>query len=231
MNDLPSMVNSSVGMKAIMAVTGVGLVLFVILHMAGNVQMFVGQEAMNSYAVALRKVPVLLWFARLALIAFFAFHIVIGIRLKLQNRAARPVRYVRSDTVQASLASRTNVITGLVVLGFLLYHLLHFTFGVTNPEHAHHLDALGRHDVYRMVVLSFQNLFISGLYIVVMLFLSFHLRHGASSFFQSLGINHPRFKAFIERFGPVVSFIVVAGFIAVPLGVLLKIIKLPEGGM
>jgi succinate dehydrogenase / fumarate reductase cytochrome b subunit len=231
MNELSGAVKSSVGMKFIMAISGIALVVFVIGHMAGNVQMFIGQDAMNSYAVTLRKMPALLWAVRLGLFLFFAIHVYLGIKLKLENLAARPVRYSRKDTVQASLASRTMMISGSIVLGFLVYHLLHFTLGKTNPDHFHYVDAQGRHDVYSMVVLGFQNVFISGFYIAIMLLLSFHLRHGASSFFQSLGINNPAFNGFIKRFGPVVAFIVVAGFIAVPVGVLLGIIKLPEGGM
>lgn len=118
MSELSAAVKSSLGSKVIMALTGLGLILFVIIHMAGNLQMFVGQDAMNSYAVTLRKVPLLLWVARLGVIGFFVFHVIDGIRLKLKNRAARPVAYVSQNTVKATLASRTMVISGLIILTF-----------------------------------------------------------------------------------------------------------------
>ena len=234
MNDTAGALQSSIGKKFLMAVSGIGLVVFVLMHMAGNLQMFIGQDAMNTYAVTLRKMPLLLWTARLGILLFFVIHIIDGIRLKLKNRAARPVAYVANNTVQASLASRTMMWTGIFILGFLIYHLLHFTLGVTDPSSFAAnlpLDSAGRADVYTMVVLGFSNVFVSGLYISVMILLSFHLRHGASSFFQSLGWSEARWYKVTRRIGPIISFIIIAGFIAVPLGVLLNVIRLPEGGM
>lgn len=231
MSEISAAVKSSIGSKVIMALTGLGLVLFVLIHMTGNLQMFIGQEAMNNYAVTLRKVPLLLWVARLSIIGFFVFHVIDGIRLKLKNRAARPVGYVSKNTVKATLASRTMVISGLIILTFAVYHLLHFTLGVTHPEHFALHDAQGRHDVYNMVVYGFQNVLVSGFYVVALVLLFSHLSHGAASFSQSLGWNRPRCKTALARFGAVVAWLVCLGFVSVPLGVLAGLIKPVGGGM
>jgi len=230
MSNRSTMLTSSIGGKVIMALSGVGLVLFILVHMAGNLQMFSGQEAMNNYGVALRKFGPLLWVIRLGLLGIFLAHVIYALRLKLQNRAARPVAYVSKSTVRATLASRTMVLSGLIVLAFGAYHLLHFTFGLTDAHNFHLTDAQGRHDIYNMVVRGFQNVPVSIFYVVAMVLLFSHLSHGASSFFQSLGWNHPRYNALIERIGTVVAWLVCLGFVSVPLAVLLGIIK-PAGGM
>jgi succinate dehydrogenase / fumarate reductase cytochrome b subunit len=225
MSEVSAAVKSSIGSKVIMALTGLGLILFVIVHMAGNLQMFAGQEAMNNYAVALRKVPLLLWIARLGIIGFFVFHVFDGLRLKLKNRAARPVAYVSKNTVKATLASRTMAISGAIILAFLVYHLLHFTLGVTHPEHFALKDAQGRQDVFNMVVYGFQNALVSGGYILAMVLLFAHLSHGAASWLQSLGWNHPKINGIVKIAAPAITWLVCLGFISVPLGVLLGIIE------
>ncbi len=230
MSQFTAALKSSIGSKVVMALTGLGLVLFVIIHMAGNLQMFVGQDAMNAYGVTLRKMPLLLWIARLGLLGLAVFHIVISIRLKLANRAARPTRYTHEKTVQASRSSRTMIISGLIILTFLIYHLLHFTLGVTDPQNFALHDPQGRHDVYNMVIAGFKNPLISGGYILAMVLLFSHLGHGASSWMQSLGWNHPKYNGLIEKVGPVLSWIVCLGFVAIPIAVLLGILK-PVGGM
>lgn len=230
MSQFTAALKSSIGSKVVMALTGLGLVLFVIIHMAGNLQMFVGQDAMNAYGVTLRKMPLLLWIARLGLLGLAVFHIFISIRLKLANRAARPTRYTHEKTVQASRSSRTMIISGLIILTFLIYHLLHFTLGVTDPKNFALHDPQGRHDVYNMVIAGFKNPLISGGYILAMVLLFSHLGHGASSWMQSLGWNHPKYNGLIQKIGPVLSWIVGLGFVAIPIAVLLGILK-PVGGM
>lgn len=230
MSQFTAALKSSIGSKVVMALTGLGLVLFVIIHMAGNLQMFVGQDAMNAYGVTLRKMPLLLWIARLGLLGLAVFHIFISIRLKLANRAARPTRYTHEKTVQASRSSRTMIISGLIILTFLIYHLLHFTLGVTDPQNFALHDPQGRHDVYNMVIAGFKNPLISGGYILAMVLLFLHLGHGASSWMQSLGWNHPKYNGLIQKIGPVLSWIVGLGFVAIPIAVLLGILK-PVGGM
>jgi succinate dehydrogenase / fumarate reductase cytochrome b subunit len=143
---------SSLGSKYVMALTGVGLTLFVLVHMAGNLLLFAGPDALNSYAHALKAHPALLWTARLGLLALFLIHVVLAVRLTRQNIAARgPVGYVCERSVQANWASRHVMLTGLVLLAFIVYHLAHFTLGavkkadvqsVANPEAGRHLVAL-----------------------------------------------------------------------------------------
>jgi succinate dehydrogenase / fumarate reductase cytochrome b subunit len=126
-------ISSSLGKKYVMAVTGLLLVGFVITHMAGNLLIFAGPDALNSYAQTLKARPPLLWAARAGLALVFVLHVWFGTRLALENRAARPRRYVYEDTLQASWASRHMMLTGLVLLAFILYHLAHFTLGVVKP--------------------------------------------------------------------------------------------------
>lgn len=123
---------SSLGGKYLMALTGLLLIGFILGHMAGNLLIYAGADALNSYAHALKSKPPLLWAARLGLFVVFLVHIGLGLKLTRQNIEARPVRYVREDTIRASWASRHMLLTGLLVLAFLLYHLAQFTFGVVN---------------------------------------------------------------------------------------------------
>ena len=156
--------------------------------MLGNLQIYLGQDAINAYANKLKSLPALLWSARLGLVAIFAPHIGLAIYLKL-HQSSRDVRnYFVNDPIETTLASRTMMSSGLVILAFTIYHLLHFTLGITDPVNHHLTDAAGRHDVYSMVVLGFQNIYVSAAYIVAMLFLGLHLSHAASSIFQTLGV-------------------------------------------
>lgn len=219
---------SSLGMKYIMAVTGVGLVGFVIAHMLGNLLVFGGPDAVNSYAEMLHHSPRLLWSARIGLIVIFLLHVGSAARLSRENREARPVPYVFKNTVQASYASRTMLASGLLVLLYLAYHLAHFTFRVVDQGDlpAVLVDASGRPDVYRMVVTSFQQPIVSGIYLAATVVLCVHLSHGVSSLFQSLGLNHPRCNPAIRRLGPAVAVIVLAGNCSMPLAALFGILKL-----
>jgi succinate dehydrogenase / fumarate reductase cytochrome b subunit len=132
MADLLRPVRTSIGSKALVGLTGIALVGFVLAHMAGNLLIFAGQDALNGYAQKLKSMGPLLWVARAGLLAVFLLHLFLTIRLTLANRAARPNRYVYEDTLQASWASRHMWLTGLVLLAFTGYHLAHFTFGVTH---------------------------------------------------------------------------------------------------
>jgi succinate dehydrogenase / fumarate reductase cytochrome b subunit len=230
MNVLLRPVRTSVGSKYLMALTGLALLFFVIAHMIGNLLIFRGREALNSYAHALESSPVLLWTARTGLLAVFVLHVVLGIRLTLQNRAARPTRYVCEDTVQANWASRHMLLTGLVILAFVLYHLLHFTFGTIDPS-----DFTSRLDLYKvpddpkavyrdvaeMVVRGFRHRWITLSYVVAQLFLGLHLWHGAGSWFQSLGLNHPRYAPLLRGFAVTVATAVVVGNCSICLSILL----------
>ncbi|HHI81296.1 MAG TPA: succinate dehydrogenase cytochrome b subunit [Planctomycetes bacterium] len=223
------MLRSSVGRKVLMAITGLLLIGFLVSHLSGNLLVFAGRDAMNDYAQFLKEHPGLIWGARIGLLAIFLVHVITGLTLAAENKAARPIPYQKEACIQASLPSRTMARTGLLVFVFVVYHLLHFTFGVVQAsKHAKHLEGL-RYDVYDMVVLSFHNPIIALSYIVAILVLWMHLWHGASSFFQSLGWNHPKYRPVFEKVGPVLSTILCLGFLSIPLSAWLGILK--AGGM
>jgi succinate dehydrogenase / fumarate reductase cytochrome b subunit len=218
---LRPVVRTSVGSKYVMALTGLALIGFVIVHMAGNLLVFRGREALNGYAHTLDTSPGLVWTVRVFLLVVFVVHVVLGIRLALQNRAARPNPYVYKDYVQASWASRHVLLTGLVLLAFVVYHLLHFTAGVIDPvDFKHRLPPdprTGYADVAEMVTRSFRQWWIALSYIVAQVCLGLHLWHGAGSWFQSLGLNHPKYAPAIRGFAVVVATVVAAGNISIPL--------------
>ncbi|HLU40230.1 MAG TPA: succinate dehydrogenase cytochrome b subunit [Planctomycetota bacterium] len=219
---------SSLGSKVAMAVTGVLLFAFLIAHMAGNLLVFAGQDALNAYAHMLQNSKVLLWGLRLGLLVVFVLHVATAVRLVRQNRAARPERYAQHSIVQASLASQTMIHTGIVTAAFVVYHLLHFTVGAIQRENFLLHDAAGRHDVYTMVVLGFRNPLIALSYVVAVGALGLHLSHGLHSMFQSVGWRHPRYTPALVVAAPVVAALLTAGFLAVPIAVLLGLVPLPE---
>ena len=217
---------SSVGTKHVMAGTGLLLVGFVLAHMAGNLQVFKGREALNAYAETLQAMGPLLWVARLGLIAIVLVHIASAVRLVAMNSAARPVPYKRVHREKSTFASRAMPMTGMIVLAFIIFHLLHFTAGVIQHGNYEMVDEFGRHDVYGMVVAGFQSPIVSGFYILSMILLALHLNHGCSSFFQSLGLNHPKYNGVFKMVGPAFATLVLVGNCAMPIAVLAGVIKL-----
>jgi succinate dehydrogenase / fumarate reductase cytochrome b subunit len=224
MNVLLRPVRTSVGSKYVMALTGLGLILFVLGHMAGNLLIYRGKESLNAYAHALETSPVLLWTARTGLLAIFVIHILLGIRLTRQNMAARPVRYVYEDTAVASWASRHMLLTGLVILAFVIYHLLHFTFGVTDPKHFKYAlpeDPKGPYrDVAGMVAWGFSQWPVVLAYVVAQFFLGLHLWHAAGSWLQSLGLSRQGLYRWIHGVGQVIAVLVVVANCSIPLVIL-----------
>jgi len=235
MNLLLRPVQSSLGSKYLMAITGLGLVGFVIIHMIGNLLIFAGRDALNSYAQFLKSNGELLWLARGGLFLFFVVHIAVALRLSWKNSAARPMRYFKEDTIEATLASRYMLLTGLVLLAFAIYHIAHFTLGIVSTANGTNYHELlqyrpnepTRQDVYAMVISSFKNPVITGTYLIAMVFLWLHLWHGVYSMFQSLGITNPRFQKLIRGLGPVVSTIVLIGNCSIPLSVYLGLVTMP----
>jgi succinate dehydrogenase / fumarate reductase, cytochrome b subunit len=222
-----SYVRSSIGAKHIMALTGLGLVLFAIVHMIGHLGMFSGPDAYNSYAHFLQGLGALKWVARGGLLFIFVVHIATAIRLVMINRAARPVAYAAYKPVRSTAAGRYMALTGLTLLAFVIYHLLHFTIGLVQPEYFHQLDPLERYDAYSMFVRGFMNLGIYASYAVAMLLLALHLGHGASSWLQSLGLRHPKYSPAGDKLGPLISLILFVGYMAPPTAVVVGLIKLP----
>ena len=229
MSWLVDFAKSSIGAKVVMGITGVMLIGFVIMHMLGNLQVFLGPDVLNAYGQMLLDLGGLLWVARIGLLAAVLLHIVSGLRLASINRAARPVPYVHETTVQATFASRYMKLTGLVLLAFIIFHLLHFTFGVTHPDHIG-VDALGRKDIYSMVILGFQQPAVAASYIIAMVLLGIHLSHGASSLFKSLGLRHAKYDSMLDKVGPCLATLVVLGNCAMPIAVLTGLLGANVGG-
>ena len=219
-------VRSSIGAKTIMAVTGLAMVLFAIVHMLGHLQMFGGQDMYNGYAHFLKATWELLWPTRIGLLTVFVVHIAASMRLVYINRAARPVKYAVYRPRSADFAGRTMAWTGIIILAFIVFHLVHFTFGQIDPEYYSLKDPLGHPDAYTMYVRAFENPFIWGTYFVAIALLSIHLAHGASSWLQSLGLRHPKYK-WADLIGPVVMVTLFLGYMIPPTACLLHIIKLP----
>ena len=210
-----------------MAVTGVVLILFVLGHLLGNLQIFLGPEWINGYAEHLRELGPLLWIIRGGLLLVVLLHIYYTIQLAIENRRARPERYRRKDTVKATLASRSMALSGLVLLAFIIYHLLQFTVRVTDPRFSVlPKDSLGHYDVYSMMVLGFSSPLESGFYILAMFLLTLHLSHGSSSFFQSLGLNNHKLAPRLELGGKIFAWLLFFGYSSIPAAVLLGWVKL-----
>jgi succinate dehydrogenase / fumarate reductase cytochrome b subunit len=216
---------SSIGAKGVMAVTGAILTLFVIGHMLGNLQIYLGHEHLNAYAAKLQGMQEVVWLVRITLLSAFVAHIGIGTWLTLKNREARPVPYVYNATRKASLASRTMLWSGLVLLAFVIFHLAHYTLGWVQPDYFGYKDALNRHDVYRMEIEGFRVWWVSLAYIVSMLLLGWHLSHGIGSTFQSLGVNHPRWTPIINRVGFWLAMVLMIGNSSMPLAVMVGVVK------
>jgi succinate dehydrogenase cytochrome b subunit len=209
---------STIGKKAIMAVTGLILFGFLIVHMLGNLQVFIGREVMDHYAEALHGNPALLWTVRTILLISVALHIWVSIQLSRIKKDARPVSYVKRANVGSSWASRSMMLTGPIIAAFVVFHLLHLTTGTIHPQFVE-LHA------YENLVTGFLVVPFALVYIAVMILTGFHLSHGIWSMFQSMGISHPRYTPLIKKFASVFSWILVAGFISVPLAVLTGVVK------
>jgi succinate dehydrogenase / fumarate reductase cytochrome b subunit len=216
---------SAVGKKAVMAVTGIILFGFVLLHMVGNLKLYEGPQVLNSYAGFLRTVgspaiPTsgLLWLVRAVLLVAVVLHVWAAWQVTRMSRAARPHGYARRDVVQASYASRTMRWGGVIVLLFVVYHLLDLTFGEVNPS-------FRAGDVYHNVVASFSVWWVAAFYVAAQVALGFHLYHGLWSLFQSLGWNHPRFNRWRRGFATAFAWIITLGNISFPLAVLAGVIS------
>ena len=219
-----SVFKSSIGLKVVMAVTGLGMVGFVIAHMLGNLQIFLGPDKINEYAAFLKSLGEILWVARLGLIAMIVLHVSSAISLSQRIKSARKKQYKAQATVQASAASRYMYHSGVILLIFIVVHLLHFTLGVVQPEYYDHIDAHNRHDVYRMIILGFQQPAFAVGYIIAMCCLAAHLSHAISSMFQTLGISHPVYTPMIRTGGKMLSVGIALGYIAIPLSVMLGLL-------
>jgi succinate dehydrogenase / fumarate reductase cytochrome b subunit len=222
-------VTSSLGAKLVMAATGLIFYGWLVLHLAGNLGVFAGRETENTYAHFLKGNPEILWAQRVVWMVIFPIHILSGIRLAALNKAARPEAYASPrNWRQASWSSRNMIWTGLVVLAFFLFHLVHFTWiGVLNTYFADdHTDAVTGHaDVFGMVVHAFQIPWVAGFYLAGVILVGFHLAHGLWSGVQTLGLNGRKWTPFAQKLGLAFAILTAAGFCAIPLAVLSGFIK------
>jgi succinate dehydrogenase / fumarate reductase cytochrome b subunit len=225
-NAISAFYQSSVGKKMIVAMTGIILILFVIGHLLGNLQIFLGPDWINNYSQHLRDLGPLLWLIRIFLLCTVTIHIYVTIQLAIENRRARPEPYIDKGYVKATFASRHMVMSGLVVLAFIIYHLAHFTFRKTDPRFALlKPDWLNRFDVYSMMVYGFQNYFVSGFYVLGLFLLTLHLSHGSSSFFQSLGLNDKKLTPRLAFGGRVFAWLMFIGYTSIPVAILFGLIR------
>ena len=223
------MLTSSIGKKLVAAVTGVLLIGFLLAHVAGNLQVFAGQDKLNAYAVTLRKLGPALWALRLGLVAIAVVHVVVTLRIARENRAARGSDYAVVKPVQSKATTRSMLLTGLMLLLFVLYHLMHFTWHTLHADFAGRLDGAGRPDVYSMLVGSFREPAIAWTYVAAMVLLGSHLAHGTSSFFQTMGWRHPRREKLLAALGPLVGAVIAAAYVSMPLAVQAGVVTLPPG--
>ncbi|GAB7026646.1 succinate dehydrogenase cytochrome b subunit [Geotalea toluenoxydans] len=221
---------NSVGRKILMSITGQLLIIFVIVHMIGNSSIFLGADGINAYAKHLHDLPPLVWIFRLVMLTAVAIHIIYGIQVTLENNKANAKSYAVQNHLKATFASKNMIWTGLLIGAFVIYHLLHFTLHITNPEIsaglAGNFDALQRPDVFKMVVLSFQKGLIALMYAAAMVILFLHLSHGIQSFLQTMGWNNDKTRPVFSTVGKVISGILLVGYVSIPLVILTGLLKL-----
>lgn len=236
---------SSLGKKYIMALSGLVLVGFALGHMVGNLQMFLHPDWINEYAYKLQHLPYgLLWVVRSVLLICVVAHIVTAVLLVIENHRARPEKYVARANLQSTFASRTMRYSGIILLFFIVFHIMHFTIQNIHPEFLHletQLEGVGTmhhvydklyatgntkvHDVYSMVALGFspQFWYVAVFYIISMALLCLHLRHGISSMFQSLGLRNAVWRKRLDLIALVLALALFVGFASIPLASLLGI--------
>jgi succinate dehydrogenase / fumarate reductase, cytochrome b subunit len=222
MDQARGFLGSSIGRKVVMAVTGAVLLGFVLGHLIGNLQVYLpnGREAMNAYGVFLRHVlhGWALWALRGFLLLSVALHIWAAASLTLDSRGARRVGYRQRQWTESTYASRTMRWSGVIIFFFVIYHLMHFTIGNAHPSFI-------EGDVYHNFVSGFQSVPVSLFYIVAMIFLGLHIRHGFWSMFQTLGVSHPRYISLARAASWLFAAVIVVGNVSFPLAVLSGALK------
>jgi succinate dehydrogenase / fumarate reductase cytochrome b subunit len=222
MTKVLTFLSTSVGKKIVMAVSGAILFLFVVGHMVGNLQLYMGPKYLNGYAEFLREVGHGggIWVARAALILAVLAHLWGALTTTLSSWKARPVAYRiwASGGDASTLSSRTMRWTGVVILVFVGYHLMHLTLGTAHP-------AFNEKDVFNNVVVGFQQLGAAGFYILAMVALGLHMYHGGWSFMQTLGLSHARYNRLRYAFALIVTLIVIGANISFPVSVLTGFVK------
>ncbi|HEY6003706.1 MAG TPA: succinate dehydrogenase cytochrome b subunit [Anaeromyxobacter sp.] len=208
---------SAIGRKALMAVTGLVLFGYVLGHMLGNLKAFQGAEKLDGYARSLRALPSLLWAVRILLLVSVVVHAVAGVQLWLERRSARPVGYQQWTPAGSTVASRTMIWSGFLILGFVAYHLLDLTFGVANPD-------FREGEVFHNLLASLGRGAAGAFYVLAVAGLGVHLWHGLWSMFQSVGIATRAYTSSLKGLAVTFAVLVALGFAAIPLGVIFGIV-------
>jgi succinate dehydrogenase / fumarate reductase cytochrome b subunit len=209
-----------------MALTGFVMFLFVIGHLAGNLQIFLGPEAINRYGHFLQSNAEILWPARIVLLLMLVLHVWSAVKLSAKNKAARPIPYGTWQPVGSTYASRTMLMSGIIVFVFIIYHLLHFTVqaqwvNLTHKNFIDFTDPAKRHDIYKMMVVGFHNPLVSAFYILGIALLCLHLSHGTSSMFQSIGWKSPVYGPFLDKASRWLAVAIFVGYVSIPVAILL----------
>lgn len=220
-NAVQNFTKSSIGKKWIVALTGLAMFLFVIGHVTGNLQFFLGYEAINHYGQLLRTWPELLWVIRLGLLACLVLHVIFTMLVVIENRKARPQKYACQATVQAKLSTKLMALSGMLLLVFIVFHLAHFTTHQVDRTFDAFKDEKGRHDVYRMLVVAFSNPVMAITYAVAMVFLCSHLAHGAWSWLQTLGLRTKKVSEDVNRGARILAVVLALGYVSIPASVLM----------
>jgi succinate dehydrogenase / fumarate reductase cytochrome b subunit len=213
MSELVGFYRSTLGKKVLMAVTGIILFVYVVGHMLGNLQIYIGAEQINAYAEFLHSKPVLLWGARLVLLFCVVVHIIAAVQVWLQSRRSRPVKYRAFRPPAVDYAAKTMAWSGPIIAAFVVFHILDLTTGAANPDYRHL-------DVFHNVTASFSRPLVAGIYILANVLLAMHLYHGLWSLFQTMGWEHPRFNWLRKTFAVAFAVIIGAGNVSIPLAVL-----------
>jgi succinate dehydrogenase / fumarate reductase cytochrome b subunit len=208
---------ATIGKKIVMALTGLVLAGFLVVHMAGNLGVLGGADKFNHYAALLRSSMPLLWAARVVLLGSVVLHVRAALQLHALKAAARPVAYAKKAHRAATPASRFMIWSGYALGAFIVYHLLHFTTGTLHPSYI-------EGSVFHNVTSAFKSPVVAGVYLVSMGFLFMHLQHGLFSLTQSLGLSHPRYSALARRVAYVIAALVAAGLAVVPIAVLAGVV-------
>ena len=212
---------STVGKKAVMAVTGLIWVAFLLLHMLGNLQAFMGPAKLNGYAAMLHgPLEEVVWLQRVVLFLAVVLHVIAAVQLTRQKQAARPVGYAKNTPQASTFASRTIRWGGALILLFLVLHILHFTTRSLNPPGLYR-DA----PIYSDVVASFGIWWVALFYVIAMVAIGLHLYHGAWSSFRSLGVAKAGENPLKRRFALALAALLALGFMAVPIAVLVGLIR------
>lgn len=218
---------STVGRKLLMALSGIALMLFLCVHLAGNLTLFFGHgELFNSYAYHLESLPPVVYTAEFFLTAIFLYHIVTAIQIQLGGGEARGSRYAvvasKGGPSKQTIASRSMIITGVVLLIFIPIHIVMFKFNWFHPHGVAKLHGEEVKDLYGTVVAHFKQPVWTLIYVAVMLFLGFHLRHGFWSSLQSLGAMNPKISPLIYAGGLIFAALMAGGFLILPVFIFLK---------